>query len=144
MMQQEDALVVRGSLCAAEVMISEFVQEKARQANLSNKRTWELLLALDEICSSLIAHNGSSGSNHLLRLTWRVDNGVVTILLADNGIPFNPLREARDEADIEEETRELGGMNHQMLGLMIDEMAYEHRDGWNIITLRKRLRCRHR
>ena len=137
-----DALVLRGCLCDIEAAVSEFVQTKARQAHLSNKRTWELLLALDEICSSLVAHNGCTRDDRVVRLSWQSDDTSVTICVADNGVPFNPLQETEGDADDEEEARQLGGMSRELLYRMVDEITYEHKEGWNCLTLRKHLRLR--
>jgi len=132
-------LILKGSLCNIEAAISDFVQEKARQSGLGNKRTWELLLALDEICSSLVFHNGCVREDHEVRLSWQEDSDSITVCLFENGVPFNPFVSVEEEAGAEEETRQLGGMSHELLGRMVDEMSYEHRDGWNCLTIRKYL-----
>ena len=136
-MEHENTLVLRGAVGDLESIVGDFIMTRAHDAALGERKTWELLLALDEICSSLVVHNGFGDESRCITLRWKTDHDGVIITLIDNGAPFNPLKPAGDEAALEKERHELGGMDHDQLTRMVDEMGYERKDGCNCLTLRK-------
>ena len=63
----------------------------------------------------------------------------VTITFEDRGIPYDPV--AREDPDITlpASQRAIGGLGIFMTKQIMDDVAYEYRDGQNILTLKKRL-----
>jgi anti-sigma regulatory factor (Ser/Thr protein kinase) len=68
-----------------------------------------------------------------------VENGAAAFTLIDGGTPFDPL--AREDPDIllSGEERGIGGLGIYMVKTMVDELAYEYRDGCNRLMMRRRL-----
>jgi anti-sigma regulatory factor (Ser/Thr protein kinase) len=68
-----------------------------------------------------------------------VENGTAAFTLIDGGTPFDPL--AREDPDIllSGEERGIGGLGIYMVKTMVDELAYEYRDGCNRLMMRKQL-----
>ena len=75
-------------------------------------------------------------------LTVRVETGKnppsVTITLTDSGIPFDPLEKQDPDLSLDPEERPIGGMGIYMVKMSMDEVAYERRDGQNILRMVKK------
>ena len=132
----ETTLVVKANYSSLEE-ISDFVQGHAETSGLSFKKTWEVMLALDELCCSTISHIGSDDDELKLKILWKQHEKGVTIQISDNGPPFNPLRAAPDEKEVLEENKRLGGMGPYLIEKMLDEIAYKRINGHNVLVLTK-------
>jgi anti-sigma regulatory factor (Ser/Thr protein kinase) len=115
--------------------ISDFIQERSLSVKLGFKKTWELMLVVDEICSNIISNSTSSDS--MLKVTWRYDGNSVTVEVLDRGFPYNPLNPTKE--DDEEES--LGVMNTYMIEKMVDSAEYQRINETNRVSI---IKCRHR
>ncbi|MCX7704792.1 MAG: ATP-binding protein [bacterium] len=123
-------------------LISDFLQERIKQAHLASRKAWELLLVTDEICSHIMQFRKYDSSMGKMKIGWdgQPDKVVVTIEVA--GIPFNPLELNSKEMAKEEEEEALGGMGIHLVKQMIDEFVYTRTNNSNIIKLVKFRRSR--
>ena len=65
--------------------------------------------------------------------------GTVAITFVDAGIPYDPLAKADPDVTLSAEERQIGGLGIFMVKKSMDGMEYEHRNGQNILTIRKLL-----
>ena len=63
----------------------------------------------------------------------------VTITFVDHGVPYDPLAKADPNTSLSAEEREIGGLGIFMTKKLMDDVAYEYKDGKNILTLKKNL-----
>jgi anti-sigma regulatory factor (Ser/Thr protein kinase) len=63
----------------------------------------------------------------------------VLITFIDRGVPYDPLAQADPDITLSAEERQVGGLGIFMVKKLMDEMAYEYRDGKNILKIRKNL-----
>ncbi len=61
----------------------------------------------------------------------------VIISFADEGKPYDPLK--RDDPDLELslDERPIGGLGIYLVKTTMDNVAYEHKDGQNVLTIEK-------
>lgn len=121
--------------CGGLEHISDFIQERCLDARLSFKRTWELMLVVDEICSSIIIHSQNKEAE--LQIFWKNQETFVEVEILDRDIPFNPLIPPSDEDDCPE----LGAMGAYLIEKMVDKAFYKRCNGSNKIFLIKN-RCK--
>ncbi|MCM8769070.1 MAG: ATP-binding protein [Candidatus Omnitrophica bacterium] len=117
--------------------ISDFIQAQAHQSQLSFKKTWEVMLVVDEICCNIVTHGKPIEGKHALWVAWKDDGQVVGVLIMDNGAPYNPLLPCPEEEEILEESKRLGGMGPHLIGEMLDEVSYRRENGCNCVWLYK-------
>jgi anti-sigma regulatory factor (Ser/Thr protein kinase) len=98
--------------------ISDFIQERSLGIKLGFKKTWELMLVVDEVCSNIITN---SGSDDFLKVVWKSDDRCVKVEIIDRGEPYNPLSPPPDE----EEMLSLGAMGTYMIEKMVDKVEYQ-------------------
>jgi len=134
--EKQNVLVVDAQVASLEE-IGDFIQQKADESGLSFKRTWELMLAVDEVCSNMIAHAGPDDVECRVETRWKNEPDCVTISISDNAFTFNPLTVAADEEEVSEESKNLGGMGTYLIGKMVDTAEYRREDGMNTVTIRK-------
>ena len=68
-----------------------------------------------------------------------IDDGICTITLSDNGIPYNPLEKVDPDVTLAAEDRQIGGLGIFMVKKSVDDMIYEYKDGQNILTMEKNI-----
>jgi len=74
-----------------------------------------------------------------VRLEISSEPSVLTLTFIDRGKPYDPL--AREDPDITLpiQERPIGGLGILLTKRMMDEAAYDYKDGQNILTLKRRL-----
>lgn len=126
---------------AALDVLCEKLEVFCRQAGLSKKQKFEINLALDELFTNIISHGFKDGRDHRIRISARHEPERVTIVIQDDGVPFNPLEAPAPELKCPFDDRKVGGLGIHLIRSYMDEMDYERRGGQNVLTLRKFLKA---
>lgn len=63
----------------------------------------------------------------------------VMITFIDSGRPYNPLEKPDPDITLPAEERQIGGLGIYMVKKSMDDMAYEYRDGKNVLTIKKNI-----
>ena len=125
--------------------ISDHVVACARAAGLDDHAVWEMQLAVDEAATNIILH--AYGDHDLtgpviVESVLRGDE--FTIHLHDRGAPFEP--DAVPDPDLTSpvEERKTGGLGVYLMRTLMDRIDFQFGvDGYNIVTLVKRLPMTH-
>ena len=117
-----------------------FTEECLEEAGCPMKGRMQTAVAAEEIFVN-IAHYayGSETGTATVRVSRTEDPPAVSITFADRGVPYNPLAKADPDLTVPAEERAIGGLGIFMTKKLMDGMAYEYRDGQNILTLTKKL-----
>lgn len=126
-----------------------FLEETLEEIGCGMKQSMQLCVALEEIFVNIAhyayAKTDSSGKiipdtgSGQMSLTLVAEDGKVYMTFEDEGIPYNPLEKADPDVTLSVEDREIGGLGIYMVKKSMDDIAYEHKDGKNILTLMKKL-----
>lgn len=119
-------------------LILAFVSYLLDLNGCSGKARTQLRTAVEEIYVNQTLYAYPSGDGWV-EIRGSVENGAAAFTLIDGGTPFDPL--AREDPDIllSGEERGIGGLGIYMVKTMVDELAYEYRDGCNRLMMRKQL-----
>ncbi|MBQ9564367.1 MAG: SpoIIE family protein phosphatase [Synergistaceae bacterium] len=71
-----------------------------------------------------------------IRLEIEDDTAIITFM--DSGVPYDPLSAAEPDLSLPALERPIGGLGIHMVRNSMDSVEYEHRDGQNVLTMRKR------
>ncbi|MEY3608320.1 MAG: hypothetical protein RLZZ447_1108 [Verrucomicrobiota bacterium] len=98
-----------------------------------------LQLALEEAVTNVITHGYGEQPGHSFTLELRSEERRVTAVLTDDAPAYDPL--ARAELDIHAPLAErgIGGLGVHLLKKLMDSVAYERRDGRNVLVLTRAL-----
>lgn len=121
-------------------VLCEQLEHFCAEAGISKKQKFEINLALDELFTNILSHGFRDDRTHRIRISVSHTAQVVTIVIQDDGIPFNPLHAAAPELKCPFDDRKVGGLGIHLIRAYIDEMAYERRGNQNVLTLRKFLK----
>lgn len=96
-------------------------------------------LSLDELITNVVSYGYEDSGEHEIRVTLTEQDGMLEVVLEDDGVAFNPLSEAPEpdlNASVEE--RRIGGLGVHFVKSLMDEVSYERRSGCNRLTLVQR------
>ncbi len=138
---------------------SVFVEDVLAEKGVSLKTILKIQMAVDELLSNICYYSGAGEMTLAVRVEeseevveGSTDKGAeeltyksgdcsgsrrVTLIIEDDGIPYNPLE--RPDPDVEEllEKRTQGGLGIYLVKKRMDQMEYEYKDDMNRLTLRK-------
>ena len=108
--------------------ISEFIEEEAKKTSLSDSVIYEIQLAVDEACSNIIEHAYEGEGIGEITCTCEVSSDAFTVVLQDNGKPFDP--EEIKELEVGSPLEELGnrGAGVFLMKMLMDEVEFEFFD----------------
>ncbi len=118
--------------------VQTFVDERLETADCSRKDRIQIGVAVEEIFVNIASYAYAPEKGKAkVRVEVSENPVAVTITFLDHGVPYDPL--ARDDPDVTlpAEKRDIGGLGIFMTKKMMDDVAYEYKDGQNILTLKK-------
>lgn len=121
--------------------ISEFVTGAARAAGLDARAIFAVQLAVDEACSNIIDHAYGGEGYGDIECTCRVTDDGLTVVLRDQGRPFDPsyVPQPNLSPSLEDEDCTGGGLGLYFMHQLVDEVHFEFApDSGNVLTMVKR------
>ena len=117
-----------------------FLRERLENTDCSPKAQMHLEVAVEEIFINIAsyAYDPQTGKA-TVRVEVSDDPLSVTITFIDHGVPYDPLANADPDVTASANDRPVGGLGIFMTKKLMDGVAYEYRDGRNILTLKKNL-----
>ncbi len=118
--------------------ISEFVIEAAKKAGLDESAVYAVDLAVDEACTNIIEHAYGGENKGEIQCTCQANKQGLTVILKDQGKPFNPERIHNPEKRAHLKDLKSGGAGLFLIRKMMDEVHFEFttKDG-NVLTMVK-------
>lgn len=115
-----------------------FVDEQLEALDCPMKAQMQLDVAVEELYVN-IAHYAYAPSTGpaTIRVEGESDPPGVRITFLDRGVPYDPLAKEDPDVTLSAEERPIGGLGIYMVKKSMDDVAYEHRDGQNILCIRK-------
>ena len=121
--------------------VTDFVNEQLEALDCPMKAQMQIDIAIDELFGNIAhyAYNPEIGQA-TVRVEVVEDPLSVVITFIDNGVPYDPLAKADPDTTLSAEERDIGGLGIYMVKKSMDEIAYEYKDGQNILAIKKNLR----
>ncbi len=122
-------------------IVTDFVNEQLEQYNCPTKAQIQIDIAIDELFGNIAhyAYNPETGEA-TVRVEVLEDPLSVVITFIDNGTPYDPLSAEDPDITLPAEERQIGGLGIYMVKKSMDEIAYEYKDGQNILRIKKHLK----
>ena len=123
--------------------VTDFVNEQLEALDCPMKAQMQIDIAIDELFGNIAhyAYNPEIGQA-TVRVEVVEDPLSVVITFIDNGVPYDPLAKADPDTTLSAEERDIGGLGIYMVKKSMDDIAYEYKDGHNILKIKKNLRVR--
>jgi serine/threonine-protein kinase RsbW len=123
---------------SAPARLTRALDEFCATQQLGGEAAWRLRVALDEIVANIVSHGVVGGDVPAIDVLFRRVDGVVEIVIEDDGPAFDPLSRPAPDTTLPLESREPGGLGIALVKSLMDEVRYE-RTMRNVLTMRKRV-----
>ena len=117
-----------------------FVGSICEDMRFNQLTTDSVNLAVEEAVVNVMNYAYPEGTRATILLEVFADDESVRFVLCDDGKPFDPT--ASEEVDIENNVKNkiIGGMGIHLIRHYMDHIAYERKDGQNILTMTKKIK----
>jgi anti-sigma regulatory factor (Ser/Thr protein kinase) len=106
---------------------------------LSAETAGELEIIVEEVLVNIVSYAYAAPGEGLVYVDARVEPSAVTLVFRDNGAPFDPLARLGPDLDASIADRPIGGLGVFLTTELASRVAYERRDGANVLTVTKTL-----
>lgn len=98
-----------------------------------------LNVALDELLANALSHGRTGRDPCSMTVEVQLDQERVTVILTDDGAPFDPFGRDAPDTTLSVEERAIGGLGIHLVGQLMDQVSYQRREGNNVVVLVKQL-----
>ncbi len=117
--------------------LASVVEALGEREQWSPELVFQIQLVLDEIGDNIVEH-GQISSVHAMEVTLTSDKETIIVEIADDGLPFDPLKEApAPDLTSDLEDRPVGGLGLHIVRTIMDDMQYRRDQGKNHLVLTK-------
>ena len=120
--------------------VTDFVDAQLEELDCPMKAEMQINVAIDELFSNIAhyAYHPETGEATVAVEVTR-DPLAVEITFIDNGKPYDPLQNADPDVTLSAEERDIGGLGIFIVKKSMDDIAYEYKDGKNILKIKKNI-----
>ena len=136
MPQYKISFELKNSLSELDTL-REHLEQYAESTGLSQKCTFEINLALEEIFTNIFSYGFTDNSEHWIKIKISYDDETLIIRIEDDGVPFNPVAAEKPDMKSPVEERKIGGLGIHLIKQFMDEIAYERIGDHNFLTMKK-------
>ncbi|MGK7945216.1 MAG: ATP-binding protein [Microcystaceae cyanobacterium] len=114
-------------------LISNYIKEIVKQAELDPQKGRNLRRAVDEIATNIIEHGYSHCQQRgTIELAAQLNSSTLMICIKDSGIPFNPTQHPiPDDLSKPLEERKIGGLGIYLAQVSVDQLLYKRVKNYN-------------
>jgi len=105
--------------------IGAFVREMAQQAGLTGFAVYSVEMAVDEACSNIIEHSYGGENRGEIVCTCTVDQEGLTVVLQDEGKPFDPSKVKAPNLKAGLKERDSHGLGLHFIYEWMDKVVFE-------------------
>ena len=121
-------------------LVLQQVEELLQQTGCGETVQMQIMMAAEELFIN-IAHYAYGGQPGEAVLTMGIEWEPLRFCMTfrDKGIPYNPLEHEDPDITLPAQERQIGGLGIYLIKNTMDKMEYENKDGWNVLSIEKRL-----
>ncbi len=118
--------------------VTAFVDSELEALDCPMKVQMQIDIAIDELFGNIAhyAYHPEVGPA-TVRVEVLENPLSVVITFIDNGVPYDPLKTEEPDITLSAEERMIGGLGIYMVKKTMDDIAYEYREGQNILRIKK-------
>ncbi len=120
--------------------VLSFVDEHLEKLECPFKTQMQIDIAVEELFVNIAhyAYNPNVGSV-TIRVEVQEKPLAVSITFIDQGMPYDPLAREDPDVTLSAKDRQIGGLGIFMVKKSMDDIAYEYKDGQNILYIKKNM-----
>ena len=102
---------------------AKFADEEALGADVRRS----INVALDELLANALSHGQAGRGPCSVTVEMELDQDCVTVILTDDGTPFDPFGRDAPDTTLSVEERPIGGLGIHLVGQLMDHVSYQRR-----------------
>lgn len=106
-------------------------------AGIPNAVMMNMSIVMDEIINNIVSYAFNDKGEHIIQVSMRYYEGILTISFSDDGKPFNPLEKEDPELCEDLKDREIGGLGIFLVKNLMDDICYKREGERNILFVSK-------
>lgn len=119
-------------------LLEDKVALLGKRLSLEDRQCFQINLILDEICTNIFENNRETKNLHIdINISWQKKE--ITIVIEDNGIPFDPTSVDEPDTSLPLSKREAGGLGIYFVKKYTKTFKYTRIKGRNRTTVTKSL-----
>ena len=120
--------------------VLDFINGRLARAGCPSRIMTQIDVAAEEVFVNIssYAYHPETG-NAQIQVETRANPLTAVLRFSDRGKPYNPLEKPDPNVKLPLRERKRGGLGIYMVKQSMDEVAYEYRDGRNVLTIMKRI-----
>jgi anti-sigma regulatory factor (Ser/Thr protein kinase) len=134
----EERITISNSVEELAVLAGR-IEELAEQWELPMPLTMNLNLVLEETVSNIIFYAYPDGNEHSIDITLSMSESEITIVIEDEGVPFDPTAMQQPDISLPAEDRPIGGLGIFLVSKIMDNVSYSREQEKNKLTLKKKI-----
>lgn len=117
--------------------VTDNIEDFMRCKGFRDETVFDVRLAVDEAVTNVIEH-GYEGREGKIHIRCEVTPDEVVLTIEDWAKPFDPSSVKEPQFSDNVEKRRIGGLGIYLMKKKMDQVAYEFRNGKNILTMKKK------
>ena len=124
--------------------VTAFIDEQLEALACPMKAQLQIDVAIDELFGNIAQYaypdrTDDCPGSVTVRFDFDETTRMASVTFEDGGVPFDPLQKTDPDVTLSAEERGIGGLGIFVVKKTMDQMAYRHERGCNILTLYKRI-----
>lgn len=115
--------------------LEPFTADFAAAAGLADKDLFALQIVAEELVTNVVDYGGVPAGEQAAILDLSVDGGLLTIVLTDRGMAYDPLLRADPDVTLPAEERPIGGLGVHFCKKLTDTQEYRREGDCNVLIL---------
>ena len=104
---------------------------------LSEACIHDMNICLDEMFTNIVSYGFEDDLEHIISFTINLDNLELTLIIEDDGIPFNPLEKKEPETPPDLIDVRIGGLGIHIVRKLMNAISYKRESNKNKFTMTK-------
>ena len=120
--------------------VMAFTEECLESFDCPMKSSMAICVAVEEIFVNIASYAYPDGNgNASFAFGFDENERLMTLVIKDSGVPFNPLEREEPDITLSADEREIGGLGIFITKKTMDTVSYEYKNGDNILTMTKKI-----
>lgn len=117
-----------------------FMDSQLEELDCPVRVQMQIDIAIDELLGNIVHYAYHPGIGPVtVRVEVMEEPLAVVITFIDNGVPYDPMTTEEPDITLSAEEHKIGGLGIYMVKKSMDAIAYEYKDGQNILKIRKNI-----
>ncbi|MDE2759423.1 MAG: ATP-binding protein [Paracoccaceae bacterium] len=117
--------------------IASQIDHFCQDHDLQSEVAYGVNLALEELLANTISYGYEDEDVHRIEVLLRLEEQLLTIMVVDDGIPFDPTQAPESSEMVSLDEPEIRGLGLLLVNRMMDGVEYQRRANCNIAILTK-------